>query len=256
MRAPTIRLTSGIVDGNNIICQYHGWTYNECGKCVAMSHEIGVSKKSKLPNIKIRSYPVEEKYGLIWIFPGDLELAYRIPLPSIPQLDHARPWTFIPIDITINAHYSMILENVCDFNHAFLHRKYKPFTDPHLTDYYREGDIITMEYDTDLSKSQVVKMAGQNQGKDFEKMTVWYHYPYQASNIADTYLHWLYMLPIDEKTTRCFFLFLFGSFEIPYIRLKIPVILHKPLISAISSCMERLLNLFITASLCPCERSP
>ncbi len=46
-----IRLTSGIVDGNDIICQYHGWTYDGCGKCIAISHEIGVSKKGKLPNI-------------------------------------------------------------------------------------------------------------------------------------------------------------------------------------------------------------
>ena len=229
-----IRLTSGIVNGNDIICQYHGWTYDGCGKCVAISHEIGVSKKGKLPNIQVRSYPIEERYGLIWIFPGDPEKALQVPLPSIPQLDQNKPWECIPIDITIDAHYSMILENVCDFNHAFLHRKYKPFTDPHLLDHYRKDDIITMEYKTDLSKSQVVKAAGKNQGKDFEKMTLWYHYPYQASNIADTYLHWLYMLPIDEKTTRCFFLFLFGSFEIPYIKLKIPRIAHGPLIRMIN----------------------
>ena len=229
-----IRLTTGIVNGNDIICQYHGWTYDGCGKCVAISHEIGVSKKGKLPNIQIRNYPVKEKYGLIWVFPGDPEKASGVPLPSIPQLDGEKPWKCIPIDITINSHYSMILENVCDFNHAFLHRKYKPFTDPHLLDHYRKDDIITMEYETDLSNSQVVKAAGKNQGKDFEKMTLWYHYPYQASNIADTYLHWLYMLPIDEKTTRCFFLFLFGSFEIPYVRMKIPRILHGPLIRAIN----------------------
>lgn len=229
-----LRLTSGIVDGNNIICQYHGWTYDGCGKCTAISHEIGKKKKGKLPNIQIRRYPVEEKYGLIFIFPGDPEKSKEVPLPSIPQLDQEKPWKCIPIDITINAHYSMILENVCDFNHAFLHRKYKPFTDPHLLDHYREGDIITMEYETDLSRSQVVKVAGENQGKSFDSMKLWYHYPYQASNIADTYLHWLYMLPIDEKTTRCFFLFLFGSFEIPFIRLSIPRVLHKPLISMIN----------------------
>lgn len=229
-----LRLTSGIVDGNNIICQYHGWTYDECGKCIAISHEIGSKRKDRIPKIQIKSYPVQEKYGIIWIFPGDPEMASKVPLPAIPQLDSARPWKFVPIDITINAHFSMILENVCDFNHAFLHRKYRPFTDPHLLGHHREGDIITMEYETDLSQSQVVKVAGENQGKNFDKMTLWYHYPYQASNIADTYLHWLFMLPIDEKTTRCIFVFLFGSFEIPYIHLNIPRILHNPLIKMIN----------------------
>jgi phenylpropionate dioxygenase-like ring-hydroxylating dioxygenase large terminal subunit len=229
-----LRLTSGIVDGNNIICQYHGWTYDEGGKCIAISHEIGTKKTNRLPNIKIRSYPVREKYGLIWIFPGNPARASSVPLPEIPQLDQERPWKYVPIDITINAHFSMILENVCDFNHAFLHRKYRPFTDPHLLDHHRENDVITMEYETDLSQSQVVKVAGENQGKNFDKMTLWYDYPYQASNIADTYLHWLFMLPINKRTTRCIFVFLFGSFEVPYINLKIPRIFHKQLIRLIN----------------------
>jgi len=229
-----LRLTSGIVDGNNLICQYHGWTYDGCGKCIAISHEIGSGRKDRLPKIQIRTFPAQEKYGLIWVFPGDPAKASTVSLPKIPQLESEKPWKYVPIDITINAHFSMILENVCDFNHAFLHRKYKPFTDPHLNTHYREGDVITMEYETDLSKSQVVKVAGENQGKNFSNMTLWYHYPYQASNIADTYLHWLFMTPIDEKTTRCIFVFLFGSFEIPYIHLNIPRIFHKQLIQLIN----------------------
>ena len=229
-----LRLTKGVVNGNDIICQYHGWTYDGCGKCIAISHEIGTTKKGKLPNIEIRSYQVEEKYGFIWIFPGDPALAAVVPLPVIPQLDQKKPWKFIPIDITINAHFSMALENVCDFNHAFLHRDLRPFTNPHLREYYRKQDTITMEYDTDLSQSQVVKIAGEKQGKEFDRMTLWYDYPYQASNISDKYLHWLFMVPVDEKTTRCFFVFLFGSLEIPFIRMQIPRFLRIPLIKMIN----------------------
>ena len=229
-----LRLTTGVVSGNDIICQYHGWTYDGCGKCVAISHEIGTTKKDKLPNIQVRSYPVEEKYGFIWIFPGDPKMATEVPLPAIPQLDQKKPWKFIPIDITIDAHFSMVLENVCDFNHAFLHRDLRPFTDPHLREYYRKEDTITMEYDTDLSQSQVVKVAGEKQGKEFDRMTLWYDYPYQASNISDKYLHWLFMVPVDEKTTRCFFVFLFGSLEIPLIRMQIPRFLRIPLIKLIN----------------------
>jgi hypothetical protein len=223
-----------VVNGNNIICQYHGWTYDGCGKCVAISHELGKGKTNKIPDIKIKKYPVREKYGMIWIFPGDPELADKVAFPQIPQLDLPKPWKFIPIDITINSHFSMILENVCDFNHAFLHRDLRPFTDPHLLGHWREEDTITMEYETDLSQSQVVKVAGEDQGKKFDKMTLWYKYPYQASNISDKYLHWLYMLPIDEKTTRCFFIFLFGSLEIPLVKWQIPRFLRKPLIRLIN----------------------
>ncbi|MEM7549256.1 MAG: Rieske 2Fe-2S domain-containing protein [Bacteroidota bacterium] len=229
-----LRLTTGIVDGNNLICQYHGWTYDGCGKCVEISHDVGNKKSGKIPDIKVGHYPAEEKYGLIWIFPGDPAKSKEVPIPAIPQLDQEKPWKFIPIDITINAHFTMVLENVCDFNHAFLHRKKRPFTDPHLLGHRREGDTITMEYETDLSQSQVVKVAGEKQGKDFDKMTLWYDYPYQASNISDKYLHWLFMVPVDEKTTRCFFVFLFGSLEIPVIRKQIPRFMRKPLIYLIN----------------------
>jgi hypothetical protein len=51
----------------------------------------------------------------------------------------------------------MILENVCDFNHAFLHRKFKPFTDPHLLGTRHEGDIIYVDYETDMSQSRIPK---------------------------------------------------------------------------------------------------
>lgn len=229
-----LRLTTGVVDGNDIICQYHGWTYDGSGACVKIAHEIGQGTKNKLPKIRIRHYPVREKYGLIWIFPGNPELADEVPMPSIPQLDQEKPWKYIPIDMTIDAHFSMVLENVCDFNHAFLHRDLRPFTDPHLLGYEREGDTIAIHYETDLSQSQVVKIAGEKQGKDFDKMTLWYDYPYQASNISDKYLHWLFMVPVDERTTRCFFIFLFGSLEIPVVRWQIPQFLRKPLIRLIN----------------------
>lgn len=229
-----LRLTTGIVEKNTLICQYHGWTYDGHGRCVEISHDIGNKKSGRIPDIRVNHYPVLEKYGLIWLFPGDPEKAKSVPLPAIPQLEQKQPWKFIPIDITIKAHFSMVLENVCDFNHAFLHRKKRPFTDPHLIGHKREGDTITMEYKTDLSQSRVVKVAGEKQGKGFDRMTLWYKYPYQASNISDKYLHWLFMVPIDEKTTRCFFIFLFGSLEVPVIRRQIPRFLRKPLIYLIN----------------------
>lgn len=226
-----LRLTSGIVQGNEITCQYHGWTFDGCGKCTGISHELGKGKaKDSLPNIKVNSYPVQEKYGLIWVFPGDPALSEDVKIPAIPQLDQENPWEFIPIDVKLDAHYSMMLENVCDFNHAFLHRKFKPFTDPHLLGHRREGDTIWLDYETDMSQSSAVKTAGEKKGEGLEDMTLWYQYPYQGSNTADKYLHWLFMTPIDEGHTRCFFVFLLGPLEIPLINKPVPKFLRKTVI--------------------------
>jgi phenylpropionate dioxygenase-like ring-hydroxylating dioxygenase large terminal subunit len=81
-----LRLTSGIVEGEEIICQYHGWNFDGCGKCTGISHELGKGKgKSELPNIKINSYPVQEKYGLIWVFPGDPALSETVKIMEFPK---------------------------------------------------------------------------------------------------------------------------------------------------------------------------
>lgn len=226
-----LRLTSGIVQGNEITCQYHGWSFDGCGKCTGISHELGKGKaKDSLPNIKVNSYPVQEKYDLIWVFPGDPALADKVSIPEVPQLTQDEPWEFVPLDFTLKAHFSMILENVCDFNHAFLHRKFKPFTDPHLLGTRHEGDIIYVDYETDMSQSSAVKTAGEKKGAGLEDMTLWYHYPYQGSNTADKYLHWLFMTPMDEGTTHCFFVFLLGPLEIPFINKPVPKFLRKTVI--------------------------
>ncbi len=231
-----LRLTSGIVEGNEIICQYHGWNFDGCGKCTGISHELGKGKgKGSLPNIKVNSYPVQEKYGLIWVFPGDPALADKVDMPALPQLDQENPWEYVPLEFDLKAHYSMILENVCDFNHAFLHRKFKPFTDPHLRGSRREGDTIWIDYETDMSQSSAVKTAGEKKGEGLEDMTLWYQYPYQGSNTANKYYHWLFMTPIDEKTTRCFFIFLLGPLEIPLINKPVPKFLRKTVIHIANS---------------------
>ena len=214
-------LSCGRVEGSRLVCQYHGWKYDGAGHCVEISHELGKGR-DKLPKIGIRAYPVKERYGLIWIFPGDPGLAESVPLPEIPELSGPSPWPVVPIDITIGAHFSMIVENVCDFNHAYLHRNKEPFVDPKLVEYRRVDNTVNVTYQTSFGKSLIARLASENGGKGLDRIKLWYQYPYQGSDILGKYLHWLFMLPIDERTTRCFFLFLFGPIEIPFLRWTIP----------------------------------
>ena len=214
-------LSCGRVEGQRLVCQYHGWKYDGAGRCVEISHELGKGR-DKLPKIGIRSYPVKERYGLIWIFPGDPALADGVPLPEIPELSGDAPWPIAPIDVTIGAHFSMIVENVCDFNHAYLHRFKEPFVDPKLARHGRDGDTVSVTYETGFGRSLIARLASENGGKGLDRIELFYQYPYQRSDILGKYLHWLFMLPIDERTTRCFFLFLFGPIEVPFVRWRIP----------------------------------
>ncbi|MCH2108110.1 MAG: Rieske 2Fe-2S domain-containing protein [Polyangiaceae bacterium] len=220
-----LALTTGVVQGENITCQYHGWEYNGCGRCVSMDHELGKNRK-KLPKITIRSYPVKERYGLIWIFPGDPEEAEKVEIPKVPELEGEKPWPVAPIEIEIDAHFSMIVENVCDFNHAFLHRRKQPFTQPVLNKYWREDETVHVIYDTSFHNSPLAQLFAEK--KELDQIHLWYQYPYQGSNIGGRYLHWLFMLPESAEKTRCFFLFLFGPIQFPGTDIGLPNFIKKP----------------------------
>src|ERR1700684_1635741 len=56
----------GVVNGDEIKCHYHGWTYDCSGKCVSVPY-LG---KERLPN-GVKSYPACEVDGMIFVFPGD-----------------------------------------------------------------------------------------------------------------------------------------------------------------------------------------
>src|SRR3984957_10574786 len=70
-----VPLHLGVVSGEELKCHYHGWTYNGTGKCVGVPY-LG---PERVPS-GVRSYPVREIDGLIFVFPGDPALAEsRVP---------------------------------------------------------------------------------------------------------------------------------------------------------------------------------
>ena len=72
-------LSYGIPEENGIRCAYHGWIFNEHGQCVDQPSEPEGSKfKDK---VRIKSYPVEELGGLVFVYMGPL------PAPVLPKWD-------------------------------------------------------------------------------------------------------------------------------------------------------------------------
>lgn len=57
-------LAEGKVKGENLTCIFHEWQFNSDGKCV----EIPCLKKKVESGKSVNSYPVEEKYGFIWVY--------------------------------------------------------------------------------------------------------------------------------------------------------------------------------------------
>lgn len=213
-----LKLSLGQVMGDRLVCAYHGWKYDGSGKLVEVDHDLF---GRKLPKCKLPSFAVRARYGLIWVFFGDRERAYETPMPEIPELEGRERWACTPISFTCKAHHSMIIDNVSDFTHAYLHRKFKPFWDAKLTRLEEQDDKVFVSYDTTIGGGGITKHF-VDRSVDTSSIELCYDYPYQRSNTDGQIKHWLSVLPIDERTTRMFFLFYFKSFKVPFTPFRFP----------------------------------
>lgn len=107
-------LSLGWVKDGCIHCPYHGWKFQADGRCTeipANPPETSISKRAS-----VDSYPVQEKYGFIWLFYGDLPEEDRHPLPTLPEyVSGLHP---VYYDCIENANYARVMEANLDFAHV------------------------------------------------------------------------------------------------------------------------------------------
>ncbi|PRQ07870.1 Rieske 2Fe-2S domain-containing protein [Enhygromyxa salina] len=231
-----LKLTGGEVRGCQVVCPYHGWTFDGDGRLVDIPHELF---DKNMPNIRLPDFEVRERYGLIWLFPGDRERAASVPMPEIPELEGPNAWACVPVDFTWKAHHSMIIDNVSDFTHEYLHRKYEPFKNPRLTHLAVEGDKVFVEYDTEVAAGKLYSSFVPRGSANTSHMKLCYEYPHQWSNTDDWIKHWCCVLPIDERTTRAFFLFYYKQLKIPFLPVGIPRRLMVPILGIANRLLMR-----------------
>jgi len=214
-----LKLSQGAVDKCSLRCAYHGWAYNREGWLEDYSHD---SFGKPLIKKQLRTYPVQVRYGLIWLFPGDPERAAEHKIPEIPELTGDNTWASFAVDYTWQTHHSMVMENICDFSHAFLHRKYKPFIDAKLTHHEADDDRVYLTYDTYMAGGRISGLFVDRNRVNTRSIELCYEYPYQWTNTGGSIKNWSFMLPINERTTRVFFLFYFDALTIPLLSIKTP----------------------------------
>lgn len=198
-----VKLSEGAVVDCKLVCPYHGWSYDGDGKA-HIPHELFGHKE---PNIRIASVPVRERYGLVFIFPGDPERATSRDLPAIPELEGGAPWPHVIVRFDCPGHHSMLLENVSDFTHGFLHRKYQPFSGTDLLRCEVIGDRVELEYKSKIAAGRLQNMFINREGSECDHMLACYDYPYHWSNTDDRIKHFLFTLPVDDSHNRHFFVF-------------------------------------------------
>jgi len=73
-------LSYGYVEACGLRCNYHGWLYDEAGRCLAQPYEDVAHPDARLKDeIHIKAYPVAELGGLLWAYLGPE------PRPLVPE---------------------------------------------------------------------------------------------------------------------------------------------------------------------------
>ncbi len=113
-----VPLSMGVVEGDAVRCCYHAWAYRGNGRISQIPY---LPRGAARPPRGVRSYPVREAYGLVFVFPGDPQNAAGTALPELPEFDSPKHKT-MTFSRTVSCHYSFMHENLLDMNHQFLHR--------------------------------------------------------------------------------------------------------------------------------------
>jgi 5,5'-dehydrodivanillate O-demethylase len=73
-------LSYGFVEECGLRCNYHGWRFDETGRCVEQPWEDVAAPEARFKDkIHIKAYPVEAKAGLLWAYLGPQ------PAPLVPD---------------------------------------------------------------------------------------------------------------------------------------------------------------------------
>jgi phenylpropionate dioxygenase-like ring-hydroxylating dioxygenase large terminal subunit len=103
-------LCDGFVEGNSLRCPFHYWKFNSDGKCIEIPAQV---ETNNIPGLK--SHKIQEAYGLIWLWTGDMSDPEEIPV--IPELKG------IPTDYKLGSnflkkcHPNVVMINAIDAQH-------------------------------------------------------------------------------------------------------------------------------------------
>lgn len=111
-------LSRGTIEGDNVVCGYHGLTFDCTGECVIAPTQLDNPPR----RAAVRSYPAQDKWGFLWVWMGDPHLCEATPILDIPNIDNPT-WGKTKLGgMQMDAHYLYIIDNLLDPSHvAWVH---------------------------------------------------------------------------------------------------------------------------------------
>jgi phenylpropionate dioxygenase-like ring-hydroxylating dioxygenase large terminal subunit len=166
-------LSLGDVEPGGIRCRYHGMKFDEAGQCVEIPGQEQIP-----PGMCVRAFPLVERHGFLWIWPGRAELANADDIVDV-HWNNAPGWPTASGYIHYKANYQLIADNLLDFSHlTFVHRttlanNALPNSRPEIVPFERGIRVNRLIVDCD--PSPLHGMAGKFSGRvDFWNRQVWW----------------------------------------------------------------------------------
>jgi vanillate O-demethylase monooxygenase subunit len=136
-------LSLGTVEGDGLICGYHGLKMGAEGKTLSMPKQ----KVDRFPCIKV--YPTEERKGFIWIWPGDEALATKTEVPDFEWQDQER-WGYGGGLYHIQCDYRLMVDNLMDLTHeTYVHATsigQKEIDEEPVNTTLEDGQVVTSRF--------------------------------------------------------------------------------------------------------------
>lgn len=112
-------LSEGKVVHDCVVCPYHGWAFNGDGQCTEIPSEG--PNTDRIPKHKIESFPVIERYDLIWVWMG-LDTEPNIEPFEMPQFS-GKGWNNYYMETDFEHGITDLVENFMDVPHTvFVHK--------------------------------------------------------------------------------------------------------------------------------------
>jgi len=113
-----VPLSLGHVEGDEIICKYHGLRYDRKGRCVCIPAHPGGAIS---PQLHLDIYQAQEHYGLVWV---RLVNSGPLPLPEMEEWEDPDYLQVLPDSVAIEAAAGRQIEGFLDVSHfAFVHKE-------------------------------------------------------------------------------------------------------------------------------------
>jgi len=111
-----VPLSKGRLEGDSVVCGYHGLKYNSSGRCTFMPSQETIN-----PSACVRAYPVVERHRFVWLWMGDPAMADPALVPDMHWNDDPA-WAGDGKTIHVKCDYRLVVDNLMDLTHeTFVH---------------------------------------------------------------------------------------------------------------------------------------